>query len=149
MNITAEIEISRPKEVVWDVITDIENWTGMVTNIINVRILNKPAQGIAGLKWEETRRMFGVQATETLWVTDFVENEYYCSRGESHGSIFTTRFTLRDRNDRTLLTISFDGQARSSFIRTLSFWMEPLINNAILNVLQKDLEDIRNHAEKR
>ena len=149
MNVTAEIEICRPREVVWSVITDIENWTAMITNIININILYKPSQGIGGLKWEETRRMFGVQATETLCVTDFAENEYYCSRGESHGSIFTTRFTLRERGDKTVLSISFSGESRSSLVRTISFWMEPLIYNAVLNVLQKDLEDIRNQAEKR
>ena len=35
-----------------------------ITNIININILNKPVDGIVGLKWEETRKMFGKEATE-------------------------------------------------------------------------------------
>lgn len=147
MKVTAEIEIFRPREIVWAVITDIENWTSMITNITGINILNKPVDGIVGLKWEETRKMFGKEATETLWVTDCVENEYYCSRAESHGSVYLTRFSLRDLGDKTLLSISFSGEPQTSLVRTVSFCMGPFIRNAVLNMLNKDLDDIRNQAE--
>ena len=148
MKVTAEIEISRPREIVWAAITAIENWTGMITSIIDIKILHKPADGLVGMKWEETRRMFGKEATETLWVTDFVENEYYCSRAESHGSVYLTRFSLNDHGDKTLLTISFSGEPRTPFVKTVSFGMGPFIKRAIMNALRNDLYDIKDQVEK-
>jgi hypothetical protein len=148
MKVTAEIEISRPSEIVWAVITDIENWTSMITSIKNIKILHKPADGTVGLKWEETRHMFGKEATETLWVTDSVENEYYCSRAESHGSVYTTRFSLSGLGDKTLLTISFCGEPQTPFVKTVSFGMGPFIKRAIINALHKDLYDIKDQVEK-
>ena len=148
MKVTAEIEISRPSEIVWAVITDIENWTSMITSIKNIKILHKPADGTVGLKWEETRHMFGKEATETLWVTDSVENEYYCSRAENHGSVYTTRFSLSGLGDKTLLTITFSGEPRTPFVKTLSLGMGPFIKRAIINALHKDLYDIKDQVEK-
>jgi len=148
MKVTAEIEISRPAEIVWAAITGIENWTSMITSIIDINIIHKPADGLVGLKWEETRRMFGIEATETLWVTDSVENEYYCSRAESHGSVYITRFSLNGLGDKTLLSISFSGEPQTSFVKTVSFSMGPFIKRAVINALHRDLYDIKKQVEK-
>lgn len=147
MIVTAEIEIPRSKEAIWAAITDIDNWASMITSIIDIKILNKPTHGLVGLKWEETRKMFGKEATETLWVTDYIENEYYCSRAESHGSVYMTRFSLSGRGDMTLLTISFSGEPQTPFLKTVSLCIGPFIKSTIINALNKDLEDIRNHVE--
>jgi uncharacterized protein YndB with AHSA1/START domain len=149
MKVTAEIEIARPREIVWAAITDIEQWTSMVTGIIDVKILNRPEDGLVGLMWEETRFMFGKEATETLWVTDAVENEYYCSRAESHGSVYIIRFSLNDLGEKTMLSISFSGEPRTPFVRTVSFCMAPIIKSAVINALNKDLGDIKEKVEKR
>lgn len=146
MKVAASIEIPRPREVVWDVITDIDNWSSMITNIIDIKVLNRPEKGIVGLKWEETRHMFGQATTETLWITDSAVNEYYCSRAESHGSVYITEFSLSDLGDKTLLTISFSGEPRTPLVKTVSFFMNPVINSVIINTLQKDLKDIKDHA---
>ena len=146
MKVTAEIEISRPREVVWAAIVDIENWTCMVSSIINIKIINKPPDGLVGLKWEETRQMFGKEATETLWVTDAVENEYYCSRTESHGSVYITKFSLSELDGKTLLSISFSGEPKTALVKTISFCMGPFIKSTIKNALDKDLSDIKNEV---
>lgn len=149
MKVTTEIEISSPREIVWAVITDIENWTSMISNISDIKIINKPADGIVGLKWEETRNILGKEATETLWVVDSVENEYYYSRAESHGSVYITKFSLSDLRDKTLLTISFSGEPQTLFVRTVSLCVEPFVKSTIINVLNKDLEDIKKQVDIR
>jgi hypothetical protein len=149
MKVTAEIEIARPREIVWTAITDIEKWTRMVTSIIDIEILNRPANGLVGLKWKETRRMFGRQATETLWVTNSAENEYYCSRAESHGSVYITRFSLNDFGDgKAMLSISFSAEPQTPFVRSASFFMAPLIKSAVINAIRRDLDDIKRKIEK-
>jgi hypothetical protein len=147
MNVKAEIEIPGSREAVWAVITDIDNWVSIIANIVDIKILNRPAEGIVGLKWKETRKMFGKEATETLWVTDSVQNEYYCSRAESHGSVYITKFLLSELDDMTLLTISISGQPQTRFVKTVSFFAGPVIESAIMNALNKDLEDIKNQVK--
>lgn len=43
------------------------------------------ASGLVGLKWRETRMLFGKEATAEKWITDAVENECYKTRAESDG----------------------------------------------------------------
>ena len=148
MKVTAEIAIDGSREAVWGVITDIENWTSMITNIIRIRILNKPENGIGGMEWLETRSMFGVEATETLQVTDLLENQYYCSRCERSDAVVQTRFSLKDHRGKTLLGVSIDVEPQTSFSRTLSFCMGPILKSAVLKVLQQDLADIKQQVEK-
>ena len=87
MEVSTSIEISKPKENAWKAITDIENSPGRISNIISIDVLVQPEDGFVGFKWKETRKMFGKEATEVMWVTDSVENDYYVTRAESHGSV--------------------------------------------------------------
>ena len=112
MKVVVDIEIAKLREDIWSAITDIENCARMISAIIDLEILNQPEEGIVGLKWKETRLMFGKQASETMWITESVENEYYCTRAESHGSIYITRLSLSERGNNTLLTMSFTGSLR-------------------------------------
>ena len=148
MKVTAEIAIDGSREAVWGVITDIENWTSIITNIVGIRILNRPEDGIGGMEWLETRCMFGVEATETLQVTDVAAKEYYCSRCERGDAVITTRFSLSDHRGKTLLNLSIDAEPQTSFSRTLSFCMGPIIKSAVRKALQQDLADIRKQVEK-
>jgi carbon monoxide dehydrogenase subunit G len=148
MIVTVEIAINKPKESVWNAITDIENCQSMISSIIKINVLHKPSAGLIGLKWEETREMFGKEAMETMWITDSVVNEYYCTRAESHGSVYITRLSLKDSGDTTLLTMSFNAIAQTGIAKILSLLMGPLIRKSIKKALIKDLQDIKAFVEK-
>ncbi|MCW8893644.1 MAG: hypothetical protein OQL18_10045, partial [Deltaproteobacteria bacterium] len=119
MIVSAEIVINKSKDSVWKAITDIENCKNMLSNIIKINILYKPSEDLVGLKWEETREMFGKEERETMWVTDSVESEYYCTRAESHGSVYITKLSLGNSGTGTLLTISFNGIAQTNVAKIL------------------------------
>ncbi len=148
MNVTADIEISSSIETIWQAITDIKNCTKMISNIIDVEILNQPEDSLVGLKWKETRRMFGKESFETMWITDFVENEYYCTRAESHGSVYITKLSLSEVSNNTLLTMSFTGEAQTLIVKLISACMGYFIKSAIKKELHKDLKDIKKYVEK-
>ena len=148
MMVTEVIEINQSKDAVWKAISDIENCERIITSILKVNILNKPASGIVGLKWEETREMFGKEASETIWITDSETNEYYSTRAESHGSVYITKLSLTADDNGTLLTMSFNGIPQSFIAKIVSFLMGPLIRNSIKKVLIKDLADIKAYVEK-
>ena len=96
MIVTVNTEINKPKEVVWKVITDIEHSQSVISGIKRINLLNRPSGDLVGLKWEETREMFGKEATETMWITDAETNDYYCTRAESHGSVYITKLSLQN-----------------------------------------------------
>ena len=64
-----EVTINGSKEDVWNMITDIENSSKTITGIEQIEILEKPGDGLVGLKWRETRTLFGRTATEIMWIT--------------------------------------------------------------------------------
>ena len=148
MIVTVDIKIEKSKDSVWRAITDIENWQGMISSILKIVILNKPTGDFVGLKWEETREMFGKEATETMWITDSEVNEYYCTRAESHGSVYITKLSLKSIDNSTVLTMSFNGIPQSIIAKVLSFVMGPLIKKSMKKALTKDLEDIKAYVEK-
>ena len=148
MQLSVDIEISKPKSVIWTAITDIENCSNMLSSIIDLEVLNQPTETIVGLKWKETRKMFGKEATETMWITDFVENEYYCTRAESHGSVYITKLSLTEAGENTMLSMSFTAEAQSTFVKIISAIMSLFIKNSMQKELFKDLLDIKNYVEK-
>lgn len=147
MNVNVEVEINKSKEKVWKAITNIENSESMISGILNINVLVRPANGLVGFKWEETREMFGQKAMETMWITDAVENEFYGTRAESHGSIYITRLSLKESGNNTLLSMSFTGLAQTMVAKVLSFLMGPFIKKSMKKVLLKDLQEIKGFVE--
>ena len=148
MIVTTEIMINKPRDSVWNAITDIEHFESMISSIIKINVLNKPSDSLVGLKWEETRIMFGKEAMETMWITDSVLNEYYFTRAESHGSIYITKHSLSENEKGTLLTMTFTGNAESFVAKLMSIVLSPLMKGSIKKCLSKDMEDIKAYVEK-
>jgi hypothetical protein len=93
--------------------------------------------------------MFGKEATEIMWITDFVENEYYQTRAESHGSIYLSRLSIERVGENTKLTMSFSAEAQTFFAKIFSFSMGFLMKGSMKKALIKDLNDIKNHVESK
>ncbi len=148
MIVSVDIEIAKPKEVIWAVITNIENSSNIISGIISLQILNQPEKGLVGLKWKEIRQMFGKEASETMWITESVENEYYCTRAESHGSVYITKLSLNETGSNTVLNMSFTAEAQTLFVKIVSACMGFFIKNSMKKALLKDLEDIKKYVEK-
>lgn len=147
MNVNVEIEISEPKATVWRAITDFDHWSTMISGIKDIDIVNLPEEGIVGLKWKETRLMFGKEAVETMWITEAIANHHYCTRAESHGSVYITRLSVSDLGQHTLLSMSFTSKAQSLLVEILSACMGPFIKSSMKKFLLKDLVDIKNFVE--
>lgn len=148
MAIEAQVTIDAPKEKVWDVITNIEHASENISGIEKVEVLEKPIDGIVGLKWRETRTMFGQTATEVMWITDAEENECYRTRAESHGSVYTTDFVLSEQDGKTRLSMEFDAVPQtlgSRLMWTLTGWF---FRGSTKKGLMQDLVDIKAAAER-
>ena len=147
MELSVFVEIEKPLEDVWKAITDFKNCSNYIESIVKLEIINEPKATLIGFKWKETRVMFGKEATETMWITDYVENEYYQTRAESHGSIYISRLSIKRAENHTKLTMSFSAEAQTFFVKIFSLCMGIVIKGSMKKALIKDLNDIKTHVE--
>ena len=147
MKVSTEVNINANRADVWNVIADIENSINVVSSINKIEVIDKPQNSLEGFKWKETRTMFGKEATETMWITESKENEYYQTRAESHGSVYISKLSLNESDNLTELTMSFEGIPQTATAKILSFLMSPMIKSSMKKALAKDLGDIKKHLE--
>ena len=147
MQLEANICIDGTKEQIWQVITDIENSAKTIDAIEKIEVLEKPASGLTGFKWRETRIMFGKSATEVMWITDLVENEYYQTRAESHGAVYISRLQIETQGDETCLRMIFEGKPQGTFAKIMAAATGFIFKNATQKALYEDLRDIKAAVE--
>jgi hypothetical protein len=147
MLIEAKVNIDATRPVVWAVITDIENAAEILSGVDKMEVVEKPASGLVGLRWRETRMYFGKPATVEKRITDAVENEFYKTRAEDSGFVFLTTMTLSDRGDSVVLTSSHDSQPQG-FVAKLKSTPMFLFKGVIKKALMQDLKDVKSAVEK-
>lgn len=151
MAITVSEEIDAPRERIWRLITDIDSWADTISGIIDIDVIDRPDSGIIGLKWREKRVLFGKDAVETMWISAAETNNWYETTAKNHGAVYSTRLSLDDSlegsNDKVLLTMTFSAKPTTLLARLMSV-MSIMFNSTLRKMLQKDLADIRQAAEK-
>lgn len=146
MTVTVSGEIKAPRERVWQLVTDIDRWAETITGIISVDIIERPADGIIGLKWREERVMFGKNAFETMWITSAEPGRWYETTAENHGAIYNTRVSVDESNSNSVLTMQFSVRP-VTFAAKLMSLTSFMFNGTIRKMLDKDLQDIRRVLE--
>jgi len=148
MQVQAEVAINANPETVWQVITNIDNAPHTISGIEKVEVLERQDDAFVGLKWRETRIMFGKEATEVMWITDAQQNKSYSTRAESHGSIYKTHFELKENGSQTILSMHFEGEAQTLTAKIMSAMMGVFLKGSMRKTLEKDLLDIKAAIEK-
>lgn len=149
MKTSVSIAIDAPKEEVWKAITDFKNCQNYIESILSLEILEEPSDTLVGFKWKESREMFGKEATETMWITDYTENDFNQTRAESHGSIYISKMAVEDDGENSKLVFSFSGEAVSFFAKIMSTLMSFMIKKSMDKAMMKDLEDIKGYVESK
>jgi hypothetical protein len=148
MIVEAQITINGSRAAVWSAITDIENAARIISGIEKIEILEKPTSGLVGLRWRETRILFGKPATVEKWITDAAENEFYTTRAEDNGFVFITTMRISEGSNGGLtLTSSHDSQPQSIGARLMSLPMRLFFKSAIRKAILQDLNDIKAAVE--
>ena len=146
MTVTVSEEIDAPRERIWHLITDIDTWSDTISGIVSIEVLERPDTGVVGLKWRETRVMFGKEADETMWISAAEPSQWYETAAESHGSKYSTRLSLDDANGKIRLTMSFSAEPTTTAAKLMSL-LSFMFNGTMRKLLQKDLIDVRLAAE--
>lgn len=148
MKVSTNIKINSTKENVWNIITDIENSVNVISGIIKIEIIN-PTDNLIGLKWKETRVMFGKEADEVMWITHAKKNEYYQTRAESHGSIYISRLSITKEIDSVDLEMSFESQGSSFMTKIMNGLFGGVLKKSMKKALLVDLNDLKKASESK
>jgi hypothetical protein len=148
MLVEAQVTINGSKAAIWAVITNIENASEIMSGIEDIEVLEKPANGLVGLKWRETRMLFGKPATAEKWITDAAENEFYKTRAESDGFVFLSTIRISESSGGITLTSSHDSQPQSIVARLMSIPMGLLFKGVAKKAILQDLNDIKSAVEQ-
>ncbi|HEX3131169.1 MAG TPA: hypothetical protein VH394_27790 [Thermoanaerobaculia bacterium] len=149
MIVEAQLPINGSKAAIWAVITDIENAAEIIRGIEKIEIIGKPANGLVGLRWRETRMLFGKPATVEKWITDAVENEFYKTRAESDGFVFITTTGISESSGGVILTSSHDSQPQGLRAKLMSLPMIFLFKGVMKKAILQDLNDIKAAVERK
>lgn len=147
MLVEAQITINGSKEAAWAAITDIENAAETLTGVEKIEIVEKPASGLVGLRWRETRMYFGKPATVEKWITDAAENEFYKTRAESDGFLFLSTLRISDSDGGVTLISSHDSQPQG-FVAKLKSTPMFLFKGVMRKALVQDLIDQKAAVEQ-
>src|SRR5437667_7558793 len=123
MIVEAQVTINGSKAAIWAAITNIENASETISGIENIEVLEKPANGLVGLRWRETRMLFGKPASAEKWITDAAENEFYRTRAESDGFVFLSTIRISEGSGGVTLTSSHDSRPQGFVARLMSIPM--------------------------
>ena len=149
MIVGVQVTINGSKAAIWAAITNIENASKIISGILNIEILEKPANGLVGLKWRETRMFFGKPATVEKWITDAAENEFYKTRAVDNGFVFLSTMSISESGNGSItLTSSHDSQPQGIVARLLSIPMGLLFKGVAKKALLQDLNDIKSAVEQ-
>ena len=147
MIVEAQVTINGSKAAIWAAITDIENASETISGIENIEVLEKPASGLVGLRWRETRMYFGKPASVEKWITEVDGNESYKTRAETDGFVFVTTMKISAGEGGITLTSLHDSQPQSIGAKLRSAPMF-LFKGVVRKALRQDLNDIRTAVER-
>jgi hypothetical protein len=149
MLVETAVTISGSRAAIWAAITDIEGAATLLSGVDKIEILERPARGLVGLKWRETRMLFGKPASADKWITEAVEPEFYSTRAESDGFIFLSTIRLSGSDGGVTLTSIHDSQPQTLATRLMSIPMGLLFKGVAKKALLQDLHDIKSAVERR
>ena len=147
MIVEVQVTINASRTAVWNAITNIENAAEFISGIEKIEVVEKPATGLVGFKWGETRMYFGKPATVEIWITDAVENEYYKTRAESDGYLYLSTMSISESSDGITLTSTHDYKPQSAVAKLKSMSMV-FFKGMIKKTLLQDLMDIKSAVER-
>lgn len=147
MTVAASITINATKAAVWAATTDIARFAELLSGVEKIEVVEKPATGLVGLKWKETRMLFGKPATVEKWITEAKENEFYKTRAEQDGFVFNTTNRVSGSDGSVTLTGIHETQPQGFAARVKSLPMV-FFMGVIRKAILQDLNDVKVAVEQ-
>jgi hypothetical protein len=147
MIVEASITINASKAAVWAATTDIARFAELLTGVERIEIMETPATGLVGLKWKETRMLFGKEATVAKWITAVEENKQYTTRAEQDGFVFITVNGIAG-DDGCVMLVGLHVTMAKTFAAQLKALPMIFFKGVIKKAIMQDLTDIKVAVER-
>ena len=147
MIVEAQVTINGSKAAIWAAITNIANASEIISGIETIEVLEKPANGLVGLRWRETRLLFGKPATVEKWITAAAENAFYTTRAEDGGFVFVATMRIVESSGSMTLTSAHETKPQGIVARLQSLPMF-LFKGMVKKALLQDLNDYKTTVEQ-
>ncbi len=149
-NLDVSRDVSASADVVWTIMTDLENAADTISAIQSIVILSEPQEFGVGTRWRETRTMFGKQATEEMSVTKVDFGTSYVVEAESNGARYTTIMQVVATGEHSSkISMSFGAEPTGTMAKVMGATVGKLFESATRRALAQDLDDIAAAAEAR
>ena len=148
MIVEAQVTINGSKAAIWAAITNIENASAFISGIEKIEVLEEPASGLVGLRWRETRTLFGKPATAEKWITDAAENEFYETRAEDGGFVFLTTKRISQSSAGMTLSECHESKPQGIAAQLMTIPMRLFFKGVIKKAVLRDLNDIKAEVER-
>ncbi|WP_062318187.1 SRPBCC family protein [Demequina maris] len=149
-SVRAEKEIAAAVERVWDVITDLDYAAEVIPAIVSLERLEGEGYAV-GVRWRETRKMWGREETEEMEVVEVDAPRSTAIHAESRGTEYRTVYSLEEVDGGTRLVCDFSAETPSPGPAQRLGWF--LFGKAGMKATQRalaqDLEHIAAAAEGR
>lgn len=151
MQLDASRHVNASPDAVWSVLTDIPNAARTLSGVLSVEVLT-PGPYQPGFRWRETRKMFGMKATEEMMVTVAEPPHSTTVVAENQGTEYTTVFTVTpDADGGSTLAFHFSAVTEHANMigNVVMAVFGGIARNASRKAIEKDLADIAAEAERR
>jgi hypothetical protein len=148
MLVEARLAIAATPAAVWAAIADIAGAADMIRGIRGIEIVDRPSGGLLGLRWRETRLLFGEPATVEKWVTH-ADNAGYTTRAEDKGFVFLTTLRITAQGSGAILSSSHETRPQTWKARLQAIPMGLLFKGVIRTAILQDLNDVKAAVERR
>ncbi|MET7496598.1 SRPBCC family protein [Streptomyces sp900116325] len=147
--VVVERRIAAAQGTVWEALTDLRGMAQVLSGVSKTEVLTDGAFDV-GTRWRETRRMFGKEATEEMWVTASEPPERYVVEAESHGTHYVSEWVLRaDGPATTTVRMTFTAEPAGGFSGLIAKVLGGVGARAVSKAIAKDLDDIATVVERR
>lgn len=147
MTVSASITINATKAAAWAATTDIARFAELLSGVESIELLERPATGLVGLKWKETRVLFSKPATVEKSITEAKENEFYTTRAEQDGFVFITTNRVSGSDGQVVLT-GIHETVPQGFAAKLKALPMVFFKGVIRKAIMQDLKDIKSAVEQ-
>lgn len=151
MELALSRHVAADPDTVWAVLTDIPEAHRTLSGVQAVEILT-PGPYAPGLRWRETRTMFGMKATEEMMVTAAEAPHTTTVVAENGGTEYTTVFTITpDADGGSTLRMRFGAETAHApaIARVVMMIFGRFAEKSTRKTMEQDLADIAAEAERR
>lgn len=147
IHLSFQQEINAPPERVFATLTDLDAAAQWMPNLVGIEKLTPGVVGV-GMKWRETRKMFGQQASEHFEVTGYEPDkglELYVdgTKGSSRKGYYRFRYQLEPRDGKTALSMTGEIGGLGKFMELFG----RLFAGTFKKALAKDMEAMARYIE--